>query len=316
MRAYISLLLLSGALLASTACSDDKANDDDAGGGGTTATGGMGGEPRDPLPLKVVTWNVHNLIDGDTADGAQFEDSDPQWRDHVSDVANVLNALDADVIVLQEVEHTEILGAVVNELDAIYPTYQVIDANDPRGIDVGVIAKLEPDEVISHQQDTFFELGTTTPAFRYARDALEIRLTFNERKLVLFGVHYKSKDNDNPQKRLAEAQHTRELADSVTADDPSAGVLILGDFNDLPGSPPLNASIGSEPDVYAAIADNVSEVDRWTFNFQGTLELVDHQLASPLLADMVVPDSVRILHGPEVDAASDHAPIIATFNVR
>ena len=313
MRGITTLSLLSGALAFALACSSTPNNDDDGGGAGGTTSAGGGGALPDPKPLKVVTWNVKNLVD-DQDDGEMFEEQDFQWESHVSDVANVLNAIDADVIVLQEVEHTTILGAVVSELTGSYPFHQVIDANDPRGIDVGLISKLEPDDVITHRGDNFSVVGTDEPTFRYARDALEIRLTFNGRKLAFFGVHYKSKESDDPQKRLAEAQHTRKLADIVTEDDPSAGVLILGDFNDLPGSPPLDFSIGNDP-AYVAIADNVAQGDRWTFNFQGTLELVDHQIANPLLAGKLNTSSVEILHGPEVEAASDHAPLVATYDI-
>jgi endonuclease/exonuclease/phosphatase family metal-dependent hydrolase len=295
--------------------SDDTNDDDGGGAGGSSSSTGGGGVARDPEPLTVVNWNVKNLVD-DVDDGEMFEDQDFQWEEHVSAVANVLNGLDADVIVLQEVEHTQILGAVVAELDEAYPFHQVIDANDPRGIDVGVIARFEPDELISHQQALFSKVGTDDPKYRYARDALEIRITFNERHITLFGVHYKSKENDDPDKRLAEAQYTRGLADTTTADDAGTGVIILGDFNDVPGSAPVDWSVGSDPETYVNTASHVPESERWTFDYQGSLELVDHQLASPLLAEMLDGDSVRILHGPEVEAASDHAPIIATYQVR
>jgi hypothetical protein len=36
-------------------------------------------------------------------------------------------------------------------------------------------------------------------------------------------------------------------------------------------------------------------------------------MANPLLTDRLVPSSVRILHEPEVEAASDHYPLIATY---
>lgn len=341
MRSLIPLL--SCALLLTAQCRGSSTETDDEGGGG--GTGGGGGEgPVTPKPLKILNWNVKNLID-DVDDGAQFEDFDDNWEEHVSQVANVLGALDADVVVLQEVEHESILGAVVAELGGDYVFHRVIDGNDPRGIDVGVISKIEPDDVVSHRDDLFAKLcyvegdcnanefcdpgdgviigqcqpddmNEMSPRYRFARDALEIRITFNGRRLVLLGVHYKSKENDDPDKRLAEAQRARTIADSITADDPEAGVIILGDFNDLPDSPALNWSLGSDPVVYQSVADQVPQADRWTFNFQGTLELVDHQIGNALVYDMLDTSSVRIVHGPEAEAASDHAPIIATYDVR
>lgn len=341
MRSLIPIL--SCALLLTAQCGGSSKETDDGGGGG--GAGGSGGEGTvEAKPLKILNWNVKNLID-DNDDGAQFEDFDNNWEAHVAEVANVLGALDADIVVLQEVEHQAILGAVVAELGSDYVFHQVIDANDPRGIDVAVISKIEPDDVISHQQDLFAKLcyvegdcnateycdpgdgviigqcqpdnmNEMSPRYRFARDALEIRLTFNGRRLVLIGVHYKSKESDDPDKRLAEAQRARTIADSITTEDPEAGLIILGDFNDLPDSPALKWSLGSDPVVYQNVTDAVPQADRWTFNFQGNLELVDHQLANALAYDMLDQTSVRIVHGPEAEAASDHAPIIATYDVR
>jgi endonuclease/exonuclease/phosphatase family metal-dependent hydrolase len=192
-------------------------------------------------------------------------------------------------------------------------TLRLRGTNDPRGIDVGILSKYPLGEVVSHRDDDFSKEGTTTPTYQYARDALEVHLTFNGRPIVLFGVHYKAKDNDDPDKRLAEAQHTRALADAITATSPGTGILILGDFNDTPGSPPYQATVGSGDDSYRNAAENVAQADRWTFDYQGSLELVDQQMGNPLLTERLVPTSVRILHEPEVDPASDHYPLIATY---
>jgi endonuclease/exonuclease/phosphatase family metal-dependent hydrolase len=120
---------------------------------------------------------------------------------------------------------------------------------------------------------------------------------------------------DDPDKRLAEAQHTRAIADAIVAANPEAGVIILGDFNDTPGSPPYDATVGSAPDAYYDVTVDLAAGERWSYDFMGTLELVDQQMANPLMADRLNPASVRILHGPEVESASDHSPIVATYDV-
>jgi endonuclease/exonuclease/phosphatase family metal-dependent hydrolase len=176
-----------------------------------------------------------------------------------------------------------------------------------------VLSKIPIDQVVSHQDDQFQANGTGA-TYRFSRDAPEIHITFNGRQLVLIGTHLKAKQDDDPQKRLAEAQRTRAIADALVAENPARGVIMLGDFNDLPGSPPYVAALGSEP-AYVNAAEVVASADRWTYEYQGNQELVDHQMASPLIGEMLDVGSVRILHSPEVDAASDHAPVIATYNV-
>jgi endonuclease/exonuclease/phosphatase family metal-dependent hydrolase len=146
---------------------------------------------------------------------------------------------------------------------------------------------------------------------------LELHLTFNGRDLALLGVHWLSKATQGSEdKRLAEAQRTRAIADALAAAEPSLGVIVLGDFNDAPGSPPLVAAVGQAPSAYADAPDAVASEDRWTFTYNGERQLIDHQLNNPLMSDMLDPGSVRIRHGADVDAASDHAPVIATYSVR
>ena len=189
----------------------------------------------------------------------------------------------------------------------------LIDANDQRGIDVGAISKIPFDQVVSHADDSFTLEGTNGPVYQYARDAVELHLTVGERRVVLIGVHFRAKTMDDPDKRLAEAQHTRAIADEITLADPTAAVAILGDFNDLPDSPPLLAIQGSGEGAYSNAAMLAPLADRWTYDFNGVLELVDHQMVSPVLWARLDKTSVAIPHGPQIDDASDHAPVVATY---
>lgn len=301
-------------LLVTAACDSDPGETDTT----TSSGGGTGGTALpNPEPLTIVTWNLRNFVNAVEDSDATMETVDPGWVSHRGAVGAVLRSIGADMLVLQEVEHEAVLNELNDEeLDGDYDHIRVIDANDPRGIDVGVMSKIALDQVITHQDELFPELSDPDgPKYRYARDCLEMRLTFNGRPLALLGVHYKAKQNDDPQKRLAEAQHTRGIADGISAAAPSTGILILGDFNDLPDSPPYLATVGEEPDRYRNAADEVAQADRWTFEYQNAHELVDQQMVNGLLHDRLDGPSVRILHSPEAEAASDHAPLIATYLV-
>ena len=98
--------------------------------------------------------------------------------------------------------------------------------------------------------------------------------------------------------------------------NPETAIAIMGDFNDLPGSAAYNAVVGAGDFVFQNVADGVPEGDRWSFTYKGTRELVDQQMVNGTLATMLQQDSVKILHGPEIDEASDHAPILATYRIR
>jgi endonuclease/exonuclease/phosphatase family metal-dependent hydrolase len=315
---FSSYAALTCALLAlSFGCSSDPITHPPNTTGATVGSGGGGGGGArpDPLPLTVATWNVRNFINNLNDDPAPNEEvvTQAEYEKHRSDIGRVLIAIDADIVVLQEIEHEGVLNDLNDaELDGRYLDIRAIDGNDPRGIDVGVMSKHAIDNVVSHK-DEWFTANGTGQEYNFSRDCMETHVTFNGRSLVLLGVHFRSKQNDIPNKRLAEAQRTRVIADELSAESPQTGIVVLGDFNDLPGSAPYLAVLGDGADAYRNAADELATADRWTYNFMGTEELVDHQMSNPLLSDML--QSAEILHGPEVNEASDHSPLIGSYLV-
>ncbi|WP_437624673.1 endonuclease/exonuclease/phosphatase family protein [Sorangium sp. So ce1151] len=301
-----------------------SANPGAGGSGGRGAGGSDGGAdpvgpPPDTAPLAVVTWNTKDFFndqeDSDVADELVL--SPARYREKREAVAAVLAALAPDVAVLQEVENLDVLEDLNRtELGGAYPHAALVEAYDPRGIDVGAISKIPFDKVVSHRDDRFTLRGTQGPVYTFTRDCLELHLTRAGRKVILLGVHLKAKAApDNPDRRLAEAQRARAIADTLAAEHPSAAIAVLGDFNDLPGSPPFEAVAGAGAAAFTDVAAAVPPADRWSYDFNGQLELIDHQLVNPLLRDMLDPGSVQIPHGPPVDEASDHAPVFSVYTV-
>lgn len=290
------------------------------GGGGAGGVGGSG-PAKEPLPLRVLNWNVQNFLN-DKDDSAAPEElivSAAAYSSHRGEIGAVIAAMNPDVAVLQEVENVAVLeDLVATELGGAYSAIAVIDGNDLRGIDVGVISKVPIASLVSHKDDSFPLNGTQGPEYRYARDCLEIHLDYNGRKVVLLGVHFKAKDSDptNAIKRLAEAQHTRAIAEGLEAGDGARAIAVLGDFNDTPGSPPYLAVLGEGDAQWQDAPTHVAAANRWTYDYQGKLELIDHQMSNDRLAAMLDPASVVIRHGADVEAASDHSPVMATYLVK
>ncbi|AUX40163.1 uncharacterized protein SOCE26_015600 [Sorangium cellulosum] len=301
----------------------------DAGAGGLAghgqgAAGSGGGElppPPPPAaePLAVLNWNTKDFFNDqdDTAGDDETVLSPSRYRDKREAVAAVLAQLDPDIAVLQEVEHLGVLEDLNRiELGGAYPHAALVEAYDPRGIDVGALSKIPFDRIVSHRDDRFPLRGTNTPVYTFTRDCLELHLTRGGRKVILLGVHYKAKASpDDPDRRLAEAQRTRAIADALAAEHPTAAITVLGDFNDLPGSPPFQAVAGAGQATFEDVAAAVPPADRWTYDFRGQLELIDHQMVNPLLRGMLDPGSVQIPHGPQIDDASDHAPVFSVYRI-
>jgi predicted extracellular nuclease len=288
-----------------------------SGGAGGGAGGAGGGPPKEPAALRVLNWNVYNYLNDKNDSAAQSElvVSTADYIAHRQSIGAVLAAMDPDIAVLAEVENEAALSDLVKtELDGKYTALGLVDGNDPRGIDIAVISKIPIDKIVTHQDEPFVMQGTGGPQYYFSRDCPEFHVTWNGRKIVLLGAHFKAKTDDDPYKRLAEAQRTRAIANALEAEDPSRAILVLGDYNDTPGSPPYLAVLGKDATAYT----NAPEVLPlpYTYTYQGQLELVDHQMVNPLLAEMLDPASVVIRHGNDVEAASDHSPMMATYLVR
>jgi endonuclease/exonuclease/phosphatase family metal-dependent hydrolase len=318
----IRTLSLSALVVAAVAigCSDAPAVRNNNGGAGGDNTGGGGGAvvPKDPLPLRVVNWNVHNLENDKDDSGAPGETivTTAEYTSHRKAVGIVLNEMDADVLVLTEVENKAVLDDLNNtELGGKYSASSLIEGNDYRGVDIGVLSKYPIDSVVSHKDEPFPLNGTQGPNYYFARDCVEVHIHFNGRNMVFLGSHFKAKSNDDPVKRLAEAQRTRAIADSLIKADPTRAVVILGDFNDTPGSAPYLAVVGEGATAFTDVSLSIPMADRWSYVYQGKLELIDYQIVNPVLAPMIDTKSVAIRHTTSVDDASDHSPVMATYMV-
>ncbi|WP_437318690.1 endonuclease/exonuclease/phosphatase family protein [Sorangium sp. So ce385] len=292
---------------------------DGHGAGGAASGGGPVDPPPDATPLSIVTWNTKDFFNDkdDTAGDAEIVLSAAEYREKREAIAAVLAALDPDVAVLQEVEHLSVLQDLNRiELGGAYPHAALVEAYDPRGIDVGALSKIPFDKVVSHRDDRFTLRGTSGPVYTFTRDCLELHLSRGGRKVILLGVHFKAKAApDDPDRRLAEAQRARAIADALAAEHPTAAIAVLGDFNDVPGSPPVQAVAGAGPGAFEDAAAAAPPADQWTYDFRGQLELIDHQMVHPLLWRMLDPRSIRIPHGPSIEGASDHAPIFSGYRI-
>ena len=317
----------------SAACAQDSGSDDDDGAGGSGASSGSGGtggvvEPG-PGPLRIGTFNARNVFN-DKIDGESFvldESSNTlsaaEYEQKLSDVATILGMLEADVVMLQEIENQAVLDdlAARPELGREYPFRILVPGNDPRGVDVALLSNVPVTKQVSHKNDLFPRVDVPDgPKYRYARDCLEIHMRFGGYDLVLLGVHFKAKRNDDPDKRLAEAQHTRVIADNLTAQNPDLAVLILGDFNDFPGTPPMDAIDGTASDLYTGAGRVLPQSEQWTVETASSptgIALHDDLMSNPVLTPFFDSSSVTILHDDDLDPAlevvSDHAPIAATY---
>lgn len=154
----------------------------------------------------------------------------------------VINEVKPDILITVEVENRPTLErfneqVLKAEFNLSYPHFMVIDGNDQRGIDVGILSQFPIVEIRSHVDDA----GTSGEKV-FSRDCPEYDIVLPQNnRLVILPNHFKSKRNgdDQASKNRRKLQADRAHAIALSALSRSTFVLLAGDLNDTPQSVPL-----------------------------------------------------------------------------
>ncbi|MFI9253350.1 endonuclease/exonuclease/phosphatase family protein [Streptomyces sp. NPDC053069] len=164
----------------------------------------------------------------------------------VKNTGRVVTEVDADVLLVPEVEDRLTLERFNQHVLGLgrqpYPFGLLIDGNDPRGIDIGILSRLPITSVRPHLFDPD-PADPTKPLF--SRDCPEYEIQLDGESLVILGNHLKSKFNDDPELRLAQAERVAEIYRAALKRTPN--VVVAGDLNDFPDSKPVEALLGADP---------------------------------------------------------------------
>lgn len=251
----------------------------------------------------------------------------------IDNTARVIREVNADVLGVVEAENRVGLlnfNEIVLKQAGVEPYSHVmlIDGNDDRGIDVGLMSKaVHPINPMQSHVDDFDSKGNRI----FSRDCAEFSVPLgNGKTLLVMMNHLKSQGYGskaaNDARRKAQAQRVREIYDERRAQG-VAHIAILGDFNDTPDGDPLAPLLanGSElKDVFEhPMFDDQGRPG--TFGNCSKSEKFDYILLSPALWQKVAAGGVERRgswggtngtlwpHFTEVkgskDAASDHVAV-------
>ena len=187
-------------------------------------------------------------------------------------------------------EHFTNAGVTTTGGDPVFPKVMVIDGNDDRGIDVGVMTK-RPHRIVnivSHVDDVD-DRGRRI----FGRDCPEytVELDGGTRVTVLVN-HSKSKGygrpSDNDRGRRRQAERVADIHRSLRQGGQD-NVVVRGDLNDTPDSAPLRPLL-ADTDVRDITTHPafVSDGRAGTFAKGAAIQNIDYQLRTPALFDKVV----------------------------
>ncbi len=182
----------------------------------------------------------------------------------IENTGRIIDELKADVLCLVEVENRPVLRRFNETIlkQAPYPHANLIDGNDERGIDVGLLSRRPVIDMRSHTDD--LDPATNRPIF--SRDCAEFEIDIpGTRHLWVLVNHFKSRgygskaSNDARRKRQAETV----AAILRRFDLEKQWVIVAGDFNELPSSDSL-APLLQRAGLRNTLAKLPNDADRWT----------------------------------------------------
>ncbi|OKH52150.1 hypothetical protein NIES2101_16075 [Calothrix sp. HK-06] len=287
--------------------------------------------------LTVATFNVENLDPGDGA---------AKFNELAAAITNNLRS--PDIVSLEEIQdnngatNDSVVDAsvtfqtLINSIAAAGgPTYEFRqinpvddqDGGEPGGnIRVGFL--FNPNRVdfvegsLQRLTDTNLSDGD---AFANSRKPLVGNFIFNSQEVTVVGNHFNSKGGDQPLfgpnqppilssevQRNQQATIVKDFVQGILATNSNANVVVAGDLNDFEFSNPLTIL---ESAGLNTLIETLPENERYTYNFQGNAQALDHILVSNNLFSLLDGFDVVHINSEFTDQVSDHDPIIAQFNI-
>jgi endonuclease/exonuclease/phosphatase family metal-dependent hydrolase len=203
-----------------------------------------------------------------------------------ANTARVIAEVGADVQCLVEVEDRLTVERFSGNgaLRGLYPYNLVLDGNDQRGIDVGLLSKYPLGRIRTHVFDT----GGKPKATRvFSRDCLEVEVLLpGGQSLFILLNHFKSQGYgarlSNDARRKAQAARVVEILGGY--DLAKQLVIVAGDLNDKPDGAPIAGLVSLKGLVDVLAWKFQDPKDRWTYVDKSQIDylLVSKPLAAKL----------------------------------
>jgi predicted extracellular nuclease len=282
---------------------------------------------------RIAESMINNLKTPDIIGLVEVQDNDGQTGSGSADASQSYQAL-IDEIVAQG-------GPAYNWTD-IAPEYNQ-DGGAPGGnIRVGYLYNPERVQLKEAPKGTAteavaYENGDLTlnpgridpqnPIFEDTRKPLAAGFVFKGQEVIVIANHFNSKGGDDPLfgvtqppvldsevQRIEIAKLLNEFIAGIHAEDPKANVVVLGDLNDFEFSKPIEVL---ENGQLTNMIETLPEGERFTYNYQGNSQVLDHILVSNHLADQAEADIINInsLYMEEHGRASDHDPVMVQLHL-
>ncbi|MEM8894209.1 MAG: endonuclease/exonuclease/phosphatase family protein [Bacteroidota bacterium] len=276
--------------------------------------------------LSVLSWNVEHFVDpfdDPYINNAREDNPSEQMEEKVNLFIAALKKANADVVVLQEFESEKYLMALARDS---FPElgYQFFsDAASPGWyMNVILMSRFPIGELRAYGD-------VTTPVTGYRNDEgqKETQSMINTRmwtlqifpaadyEFWLTGVHLKAgRGERNIAMRTGQITYLQRQFEQLIAINPSANLMMAGDFNAYPMSAELALLTSPLSGVEAMIDPLDTAV--YTHPADEPVRRLDYMIYNQNMSNEVVPGSVDVAHLFSADSMriiSDHLPVMGSF---
>jgi len=176
-------------------------------------------------------------------------------------------------------------------------------------------------------QDVAFAFNEAL-GYEASRKALALEIEFAGRQLFVINAHLSSKRGDDglygsvqpprrvtEEQRLEQTRRIRSFVEEISVARPDAAIVVLGDLNEHEFRPPVRELAGGD---LANLILQVPLSERYTYNYRGNSQVLDHILVSRSLAEEASP-RIDIVHvnadAPASQRSSDHDPVVVRLDL-
>lgn len=279
------------------------------------------------LPL-----NISQATESQKQQWSQQGFRDQKLLEATKTVAQVLFNLKADVLVLTEVGDDADLTLLRNELNNLGMNYQFqascISSDNSTNQHVGVISKFPLTNILQQIPGREYYLPETddpeTEEHTGISKGMRVTLTAFNKEFILYVLHLASERGGYKEdmQRIAQASIVRRHYLNDLRE--GKNIIVAGDLNDYRGQPAILRIRGLD-DIYDDLIQTGHKDyfdpsllnTRWTYEFEGIRQQIDHILLSFSIKDICKSSGgIRARTFDHQSTASDHMPFIVTLKLR
>jgi len=262
----------------------------------------FGRKAKSDKELLVVFYNVENLFDYKDDTNSQDDDYQPEgklrWDEKrflkkINDLTKVFTSIDITslpaIIGLCEIENKNVLEELISKTALKDGNYGIIhkDSPDERGVDVGLLYRKD---LISCEKFEHIEVIFPSDINDRTRDILYFCGVAHGEKIHVIVNHWSSRREGteiSEPKRMHQASLVRKKVNEIQALDPTAKIIVTGDFNDMPSDKSISQILkacdkkeGNPKEELYNLMSDAAQRGMGTINHKGAWMMFDQMIVS------------------------------------